>query len=93
MMWQFIFETDSIQGLPVPLHFLHVVEAQLTAPYFQVGSSSWKRAFLMLSNLSAERKIELDKKIELDEHYRSSFLHKQANNLRFEEQVCCFILC
>ena len=47
----------------------------------------------MLSNLSAERKIELDNKIELDEHYRSSFLHKQAKKLRFEEQVCCFILC
>ena len=46
----------------------------------------------MLSNLSTEIKIELDNKIELDENYRSSFLHKQANNLRFEEQVCCLIL-
>ena len=47
----------------------------------------------MLSNLSTERKIELDDKIELDKHYRMSFLHKQANNLRFEEQVYSFILC
>ena len=85
--------------MPTKLNLAHgvaynaVVESQLTAPYFQVGSSSWKRAYLMLSNLSTERKIELDDKIELDKHYRMSFLHKHANNLRFEEQVYSFILC